>query len=65
MARVNFKITKCSCGELHILAHDVEPCAACRVAARKFYVPPKEVEPVPDDVPEKLNDKPLSNEASA
>ena len=41
--RIDFRIVKCECGEIHIPARDGEPCGQCRYEARKFFVPPKEL----------------------
>jgi hypothetical protein len=63
--RIDFRIVKCECGEIHIPARDGEPCGQCRYEARKFFVPPKETEHVPDEVPLGHAKLPLEQSSSA
>ena len=62
--KLDFRIVKCECGEIHVPARADEPCAQCRHEAKKFFVPPEETEHVPDDTPLKVQKPPLEQSAS-
>jgi len=62
--KIDFRIVKCECGEIHIPARDGESCAKCRYEARKFFVPPEETEHVPDEAPLNITSPSIEKSAS-